>query len=129
RYGLTKLLGERAAARTLPPSIALTVIRPPAVYGPFDRGIHAFFAAAARGVRLRLGTSTRRVSVVHGEDLAGAIRLAAESPAAAGRTYFVADPDAHALDELLARIAAAVGGRTRTLCLPEPVVRVAGVLA
>src|SRR6185503_2201530 len=93
RYGLTKLLGERAAARTLPSSIPLTVIRPPAVYGPRDRGIHGFFAAASRGVRVRLGTRTRRVSIVHGEDLAVAVRLALGAEAAAGRTYFVADPE------------------------------------
>jgi nucleoside-diphosphate-sugar epimerase len=129
RYGVTKLLGERAAARVLPASIPLTVIRPPAVYGPFDRGIFGFFEAAASGVRLRLGTRTRRISIVHGEDLADAIARALESDAAAGRTYFVADPDSHVLDDVLARIAASVGRRTRTVRVPEPVVRVAGALA
>jgi nucleoside-diphosphate-sugar epimerase len=129
RYGLTKLLGERAAARTLPPSIPLTVVRPPAVYGPRDWGIHGFFDAAARGFRLRLGTRARRISIVHGEDLADGIRRATETPAAAGRTYFVADPEAHVLDDLLARIAAAVGGATRTVRVPDPVVRAAGAVA
>jgi nucleoside-diphosphate-sugar epimerase len=129
RYGLTKLLGERAAARTLPASIPLTVIRPPAVYGPFDRGILGFFDAAARGVLLRVGTRPRRVSIVHGEDLAAGVRLALDADRAAGRTYFVADPASHAIDDLISRIAAAVGGRTRRVRLPEPVVRAAGVLA
>jgi len=129
RYGLTKLLGERAAARTLPASIPLTVIRPPAVYGPFDRGIHGFFDAAARGIRLRVGTRPRRVSIVHGEDLAAGIRLALDVDRAAGRTYFVADPESYAIDDLIARIARAVGGRTRAVRVPEPILRVAGVVA
>lgn len=129
RYGRTKLLGERAARRTLPASIPLTVVRPPAVYGPFDRGIHGFFDAAARGVRIGLGSRPRRVSIVHGEDLAVGIRRALDADVAAGRTYYVADPEAHAVDELVARIAAAVGRRTTPVRLLDPVVRAAGVLA
>jgi nucleoside-diphosphate-sugar epimerase len=129
RYGLSKLLGERAAARALPASVPLTVIRPPAVYGPFDRGIHGFFAAAARGVLLRLGTRPRRVSIVHGEDLAAGVRLALDADRAAGRTFFIADPEPHTIDDLIARIAAAVGGRARPLRVPDAVVRAAGVVA
>ncbi len=129
RYGLSKLMGERAALRSLPGSIPLTIVRPPAVYGPWDRGLLAFFDVAARGLLLRLGTMPRPVSIVHGEDLAVGIRLALESPVAEGRTYFIADPEPHPIDELLARIAAAVGGRTRAVRVPEPLVRVAGVVA
>lgn len=129
RYGLSKLLGERAAVRALGQSVPLTVIRPPAVYGPHDRGIHGFFDAAARGVRLRLGTRSRRVSIVHGEDLARAIVLALTTETAAGRTYFVANGESYEIDDLIARIAAAVGGRPRTVRLPEPLVHAAGALA
>ena len=129
RYGLSKLLGERAAARVLGPAVPLTVIRPPAVYGPHDRGIHGFFDAAARGIRLRLGSRPRRVSIVHGEDLARAVVLALGSDAAAGRTYFVANAESYEIDDLIARIAAAVGGRTVTVRVPEPIVHAAGMLA
>jgi nucleoside-diphosphate-sugar epimerase len=129
RYGLSKLLGELAARRALPADVPLTVVRPPAVYGPHDRGLLAFFQAAARGVLLRIGTTPRRVSIVHGEDLAEAIASALDSPAAAGRTYFVADPEAHCIDELLTAIARAVGRPTREVRLPEAFVRLAGALA
>jgi nucleoside-diphosphate-sugar epimerase len=129
RYGLTKLLGERAARRELPRSVPLTVIRPPAVYGPYDRGIHGFFDAAARGVSLRFGTTPRRVSIVHGEDLAVGVRLALDADVAAGRTYFVADPRAHTVDELLAAIGAAVGRRAVGVRIPDAALRVLGALA
>jgi len=129
KYGLSKLLGERAARRALGASIPLTVIRPPAVYGPFDRGLHSFFDAASRGARLRIGTRPRRISIVHGEDLAAGVRLALDADVAAGRTYFVADPDSHAVDELLAAIAAAVGRRTIPVRIPDALLRAAGVLA
>src|SRR5262245_20355996 len=129
RYGLSKLLGERAAARALASAVPLTVIRPPAVYGPHDRGIHGFFDAAARGIRLCIGSRPRRVSIVHGEDLARAIGLALASDAAAGRTYYVANTDSYEVDDLIARIASAVGGRTRPVRIPDALVRAAGALA
>lgn len=39
RYGWSKLLGERAVRRALPSATSLVVVRPPAVFGPRDRGI------------------------------------------------------------------------------------------
>jgi nucleoside-diphosphate-sugar epimerase len=129
RYGLSKLLGERAAVRALAGRVPLTVIRPPAVYGPHDRGIHGFFDAAARGVRLRLGSRPRRVSIVHGEDLARAIGLSLGKDAAAGGTYFVANSESYEIDELIERIASAVGGRTFPVRVPDPLVRTAGAIA
>ncbi len=128
-YGLSKLRGEEAARRALGSATALTVLRPPAVYGPHDRGILELFRAAAAGVRLRIGTRPRRVSIVHGADLADAVVRALDGPAAAGRTYYVANPEAHAMDALLARIGAAVGRRGVALPLPECAVRAAGVVA
>jgi nucleoside-diphosphate-sugar epimerase len=129
RYGWSKLLGERAARRALPRATELTVVRPPAVFGPHDRGLHAFFLAAARGVRPRLGLRRREISMVYGPDLAAAVRAALETPAAAGRTYYVADPAVLDLQSALEWIADSVGGRTRSILLPEALVRVVGFLA
>jgi len=127
RYGLSKLHGEFAMRRGLSPRTALTVVRPPAVYGPHDRGILEFFRAAARGLRLRLGE--RRVSIVHGEDLARGVLAALVTPAAAGRTYHFANTESHSLNDLLQRVAAAVGGRTVRVAVPSVAVRAAGVVA
>ena len=128
-YGESKLDGERAVQRALPDGTALTVIRPPAVYGPHDRGIYEFFRAASRGVCLRLGSQPRAVSIVHGADLAEGVRLALEGAVAAGRTYYVADADSHAMDDLLARIVSAVGRKAISLRVPDLAVRVAGAVA
>lgn len=128
RYGWSKLLGERAARRALPADTSLSIVRPPAVFGPRDRGIHAFFALAARGLRARIGLRPREVSMVYGPDLAAAVRAALESPRAAGRTYHVADPAPVELRTAMLWISEAVGRRTREVLLPEAVVRAAGLV-
>jgi nucleoside-diphosphate-sugar epimerase len=127
RYGQSKLDGERAVRRGLSASTALTVIRPPAVYGPHDHGILEFFRAASSGLHLRLGA--RKVSIIHGIDLARGVLAAREAPAAAGRTYYLANGESHSLDDLLGRIARAVGGKGVTVPVPEFAVRAAGVVA
>jgi len=127
-YGWSKLLGERAVGRVFGPRGPLTVVRPPAVYGPHDRDIFEGFAAARRGVRLRVGSRRRDISLVHVEDLAVGIADAFEAPAAEGRTYFLSNPRPETLELLLARIARAVGRRGLRLTVPEPVVWAAAVL-
>ena len=127
RYGQSKLDGECATRRGLPRGTGLTIVRPPAVYGPHDRGILDFFRAAARGVHLHLGS--RRISIVHGEDLARGVVAALEAPAAAGRTYYVANPDSHTMNDLLGRIVTAVGRSAVAVSVPEFAVRAAGVVA
>lgn len=133
RYGLTKLLGERAARRSLPAATELVVVRPPAVFGPHDRGILAFFQATSKGLRPAIGTRERRLSIVYGPDLADALVLAATHPAAAGRTYYAAYDEPLGIGEVMTRIAAATqavtGRRAVAVPLPEFVVRAAGVVA
>jgi nucleoside-diphosphate-sugar epimerase len=104
-YGRTKLAGERAASAA---SVPVTVIRPPVVYGPRDRGLLSFFQAAARGIRPIL-PGERRFSIIHVEDLARGIADAAESPP--GRVYFLANAEAPSFTEMTARILRAMGRR------------------
>ena len=125
-YGRSKLDGEAAARAVLGREVPLTVVRPPAVYGPWDRGILEFFGAAARGVLPRLGP--RPVSVVHGADLADGIVCCLGSERAAGRTYFLANRAAHTMDGLLEAIGTAVGRRATRVPVPRALLRLAGVL-
>ena len=48
-YGRSKLAAERVRQRH--PELPITVIRPPAVYGPGDRDIFAYFRLVGAGVR------------------------------------------------------------------------------
>ncbi|MHC4942398.1 MAG: NAD-dependent epimerase/dehydratase family protein [Planctomycetota bacterium] len=91
-YGRSKLEGERIvlAARD---RLAVTVIRPPAVFGPRDVDIFLYFKMARQGFVPIPGFGKRRVSAVYVLDLVQGILLAAENPKAAGKTYFITSGD------------------------------------
>lgn len=71
-YAASKRAGEAALARH-GADLPWTVLRPPAVYGPGDRGTLDFFRLYSRGIAPMPGGKAARLSLIHGEDLAGAV--------------------------------------------------------
>ena len=113
-YGASKLEAEavvRAAEG------AWTIVRPGAVYGPRDVDFLTAFRHARLGVAVYPAPRGARLSIVHVADLADALLRAAESPAAVGRTYFVAAEDV-AWRDVYAAAAAAQGTRLRVAIAP-----------
>jgi nucleoside-diphosphate-sugar epimerase len=102
-YGQSKLeaeeLVQRSHARGDLPTV---IVRPPWFYGPFqpDRQTQ-FFAAIRRGRFPCVGDGTQRRSMVYTGNLVDALLLAEVAPAAAGRAYWVADPEPYALRDIL----------------------------
>ena len=93
-YGSSKLKGEMIV-REYADRLPITIIRPPAVYGPRDSDIFLFFQMINRGVIPILGDADRLLSLVHVKDLVGGIYTAAVSECAIGETYFLTDGDIH----------------------------------
>lgn len=126
-YGQSKLAAE-VLLRAMPPSLSWTIVRPPVVYGEWDRGTLTIFKFAQRGVMPVFGDGAQELSVIHAEDLAQALIAAGTSPAAAGRIYFAAHPDVTTSRELVLAVARALGaGRPRIIPVPPLVAR--GILA
>jgi nucleoside-diphosphate-sugar epimerase len=90
-YGRSKLAAE-VLVRAMPSTMAWTIIRPPVVYGEWDRGTLKIFQLARLGVVPVFGDGSQELSVIHAEDLARGLIAAATAPAAAGRLYFAAHP-------------------------------------
>jgi len=63
--------------------ISITILRPPAVYGPGDRELLPLFQLMARGIALTAGSPSARFSMIYVEDLSSAVSawLQNESPA------------------------------------------------
>lgn len=105
-YQRTKLEGEQTARETAARlGLPLTVVRPGPVYGPGDRRLFKIIGGVARRRFLLLGSGAPHLQVVYIDDLVEAFRLAAETPAAAGRIYIVTGNEAPTLRELVATIA------------------------
>ena len=124
-YGRSKLAAE-ALVRTMP-SLPWTIVRPPLVYGEWDRGTLKIFQFVRRGVAPVFGDGSQELSVIHAEDLAQALIAAATSPAAAGRIYFATHSTTTSSRELVLAVGRALGSRApRIIPLPSLVAR--GVL-
>ena len=116
-YGSSKLKGEmvvRECADRLP----ITIIRPPAVYGPRDTDIFLFFQMINRGVMPILGDADKLLSLVHVKDLVAGIYTAALSERAIGETYFLTDGDIHTWMEIERIIADALEKYTFKVKVP-----------
>jgi dihydroflavonol-4-reductase len=105
-YGQSKLQAEEAvlAFSRRRPAI---IIRPPVVYGPRDEATHLIFKSIQRGLHLVPGRGTQRVSLVHVHDLVAGLLLAARSPRAQGRVYYISDDapyDWNLIGDLIAQV-------------------------
>jgi 2-alkyl-3-oxoalkanoate reductase len=111
-YGRSKLAAERVALEkkdTLP----LVVIRPPAIYGPRDREILAFFKSIKLGVMPLLGSTQNKLSMIYGSDCAAACVKALDTELPSGTTLHVDDGAVHTMEEMIVQAEAAMGKRAR----------------
>ena len=124
-YGRSKLAGE-AAVLAAGGRLGVTIVRPPAVYGPRDRNFLPLFRTARRwGFVPAIGGREKLVSFVHAADLAEGLALTGAAPAAAGQTYFIAG-GTHSMGDVVAAMAAALGRPLRIVRVPKPLALLAG---
>jgi nucleoside-diphosphate-sugar epimerase len=126
-YAESKLEAERVArAAGRPSGLETVILRLSAVYGPRVRGNYRrLLRAMARGRFVSIGRGRNRRSLVADADAARAFVLATRHPAAPGQIFNVADGPAHAVDEILAAMAEAVGRRPPRWHLPARIARFA----
>jgi nucleoside-diphosphate-sugar epimerase len=93
-YGRSKLAAERECTR-LGGSIPVTIVRPPAVFGPRDKDVFEFFNTINKGLQPIVGFGEKYVSLIHVMDLVRGIVLAGESNHAGGQTYFISSREVY----------------------------------
>ncbi len=108
-------------------TMAVTIIRPPLIYGV---GVKANFASmmtwVRKGVPLPFAHLNNARSLLALPNLCDFIAHAMAHPAAVNQVFLVADPVAVSTSQLLAAIAEAEGVRCRLFYLPPRVIRVLG---
>ncbi len=120
-YGESKLEGEKIVLQHAS-KLPVTIVRPPAVYGPRDTDILGFFKVAKYGFRVSLGTKESYLSLVYVKDLVDGIIQAAENPKSTGQTYFIADDKIYSWRETFRIIAGVLNKRTVPLKIPKSIV-------
>jgi nucleoside-diphosphate-sugar epimerase len=125
-YAASKRAGEDALAEAAG-GMAWLALRPPVVYGPGDRETLLLFRAMLGGLVV-LPPPANRLSMIHAEDVAGAVATALESRQTAlaceiddGR------PGGYDWREVVAIAAQATGRRSRALTLPRAVFEIAAL--
>ena len=118
-YGRSKLAAEQAVLEAKD-EIPVTILRPPAIYGPRDTEMIAFFKMVKSRVVTFLGSSENRLSLIYAPDCARAIHLALEKDHPSGRVYFVEDGRHYTQGEFARAVEEALGQRT-LMSFPVPV--------
>jgi nucleoside-diphosphate-sugar epimerase len=128
-YQETKLEAEQLAREFgRREGLEVSVVRPIGIYGPRDLRFLKMFRGIARGRFPMLGGGEVLYHLTFVSDLVRGFRLAADVPAAAGRTYIIGGPEYTTLNELVARIARVLGVRPPWIRLPAWPFWVAGAL-
>ena len=115
-YGKSKLEGEKAVLKYRD-AFPVTILRPPAVYGPRDKDMLVMFKMIKNGFFFDLGKCY--YSLLYVEDLVHGIILCAESRASEDGTYFLCDDDFYTGDRIAMEISSALNVKARPLRAPK----------
>lgn len=108
--------------------LPVTIIRPPAIYGPREDRILMFFKMIQKGFAILPTGGPRILGMAHAQDVVTGMLLAAENAKAVGETFYIGEEKFYQLEELIDEIGRAVGRAARKIHLPEFVFYAAGGL-
>jgi nucleoside-diphosphate-sugar epimerase len=115
-YGKSKLEGEKAVLQYAK-SVPITILRPPAIYGPRDKDMLVMFKMIKKGVFFDLGKCY--YSLLYVDDLVQGIILCAEKKHAEGKIYFLCDTKFYTGEEIAMHISDALAVKALPLRVPK----------
>ncbi|MBL8643781.1 MAG: NAD-dependent epimerase/dehydratase family protein [Rhodospirillaceae bacterium] len=126
-YGLSKREAEKAL-KPFRDRMSISIVRPPAVYGPGDRETLRLFQMAARGFALVPPGPEARLSLIHVEDVVSALLNLLPWRDDPGEPLEIDDghPQGHDWDGVIAAVSEAVQRTPKIIPLPAPALYLAG---
>lgn len=128
-YAQTKRTGEEVLTSIIRHRSAWTIVRPSAIYGPWDRETLAIFRAISRRIFLRPHVTHARVALIHAADAAAGIAGLAER-SLAGAILELTDErtQGYSWDEIISVAETALGLRTLAIPVPGMIIRAAAAI-
>ena len=124
-YGESKLEAERELLR-FKSVFPITIVRPPMVYGPRDKGVFVVIKSISRNLMPLLAGAGegghKYYSAIHAKDLCRGIVQAAEAPAASvpsGEVFYLSGDGIHTYQELLGTIAKKLNRKPLKIRVPK----------
>ena len=119
-YGKSKLEGELLTL-AYKDRLPVSVIRPPAVYGPRDRDFFLFFKMIRRGFYPYWGKCY--YSLLYVDDLVQGLIAAAEARETEGKIYFLTDGRIYSNEDIVYEIRQAMGTKAVRLRIPASLMK------
>ncbi len=116
-YGKSKFEAENIC-RQFEGKFPITIIRPPAVYGPRDIDIYIFFKLVKWWISPSIGSRNRYMSMVNALDIARFCQLLQKNIPSGFNLYHVTDGEVHSWDEVSGTIAEAMNRRPLRINVP-----------
>lgn len=129
QYGKSKKIAEEELEKRFN-QMPISIVRPPAVFGPRDKAILDVFKAVNKGLGTLIGFDKKYVSLINCFDLADGIILAAESSQSVSQKYFISSDKFYTWDYLIPLMAEKLGRNSvLKLKLPHGLVKTLGIFA
>lgn len=129
-YGKSKKKMEETIHELADESMSITILRPPAVYGPREEQIYTFFKMVNKRICPIIGDGEHpQISMVYVGDVVQGILKAAGQTAKSVNTYFVSGPEIYTWNEIRGTTSKVLGKKTLPIYIkPKLVKKIAGIV-
>lgn len=115
-YGKSKLEAEKVVREECP--VPWVIIRPPSVYGPYDKDFLQYFKLVKKHIAPIAGFKKKYFSLVYVEDLVRMIILTSENERANNEIFFAGDWNVYLLEDFISAIEEVMQKKAMTLHIP-----------
>ncbi len=119
-YGKSKLASEKFIEENFMDKLPITIIRPSAVYGPYDKEFLPVYKMINNGIEILVKGGKTKLSMVYVKDLVKSVFLSMISEKTTGKKYFSAHPQSVYLIDFYKAIEKSLGKKF-VLRIPVPI--------